>query len=93
MSFISKNKKGLALGAAIVIGGAMIGLLQSPLLKPELTESATVIKINDDGACIVETQSSNILTVWDCKNHKLQDNVTVKYRQATKLGEIVSNGQ
>ncbi|GIU71495.1 MAG: hypothetical protein KatS3mg003_0974 [Candidatus Nitrosocaldaceae archaeon] len=92
MSFISKNKKGLALGAAIVIGGAILGLLQSPWIRSELTEEAVVLRVHDDGSCEVETEFSNILTVWDCKGHKEGDSVTVKYREATSLGEIISSG-
>ena len=92
MSFLARNKKGLALGAAIVIGAAMMGILQSPLVKPELTENATVLRLHDDGSCEVETEFSNVLTIWDCKNHHEGDKVVVQYKQSTKVGEIIANG-
>ncbi len=93
MSFIARNKKGLTLGGAIVIGAAMMGILQSPLVKPELTEDATILRLHDDGSCEVETEFSNVLTIWDCKDHKEGENVVVQYRQSTKVGEIIDNNQ
>ncbi|RMF29124.1 MAG: hypothetical protein D6752_06480 [Candidatus Nitrosothermus koennekii] len=91
MSFIARNKKGLGLGAAIVIGAAIMGILQSPLVKPEVTENAVVLKLHDDGSCEVETEFSNVLTIWDCKGHQKGDQVVVQYKQSTKIGTIISS--
>ena len=81
----------LLAGIAIVTMGALAFYAFSPWIRPEVTESGFVIKVNEENSCEVQSDSKMILVIWDCKGYTLKDNVTVKYRMGTSLGEIISN--
>ena len=90
MSSIVQRRKGLLIGIGIGVGVFLLFLPNLPWVRPELTSEATVIRLHEDGSCEVETEFSDILTVWDCKQHNVGDKVIVKYRQNTALGEITT---
>lgn len=89
LEMLRRNKRGLSIGAAIVMGAFFVATAGLPWMKPEITESATVVHVNGDGSCIVETTSSNIINVADCDNKNTGEEVVIKYRRTTYAGELL----
>ena len=79
---------GFAFLAAVIAIALAFSVPFSPWVKPEIRENAKVIK-SEEGRCVVETESSNIITIDNCANNKEGDLVTVKYRAQTVVGELV----
>ncbi|MEM2856591.1 MAG: hypothetical protein QW416_05775 [Candidatus Nitrosocaldaceae archaeon] len=90
MSDIIRRKKGWILGITICIGGFLIALPNLPWIRPEIIEDGEIVKIYDDGSCVVETKTKFILNVWNCKEYNLGDEVQIKYRKDTSLADIIT---
>ncbi len=77
----------------LVFLGAIIALVLGftipflPWIKPEITEGATIVT-SKLGRCSVETDSKNIIEVDNC-HQDVGERVTVKYRETTKIGELI----
>jgi hypothetical protein len=70
--------------AALVLGFTIPFL---PWIKPEITEDGTVVA-SKPGRCSVETDSKNVIEVDGC-DKKVGERLTIKYRETTKIGELV----
>lgn len=89
INWLKRNKKGLALGTAICIGAVLYALPFSPWVKQEIVETAKVITFNE-GSCVVETSSGSIINITECDSKMPGEEVTIKYRAETTLGELVT---
>lgn len=85
------NRKELLLGLSICIVGLLTILLNLPWTKPEIIEDGRIVRVYDDGSCVIETSREFILNVWDCSGYKLGDEVQVRYREDTSLADIISS--
>ena len=83
-----KIRLGLAFLGAIIAFAIAFSVPFSPWVKPEITEDAKVITLND-GRCAVETVSNNVIHINNCGNKNVGDRVTIKYRAQTSIGELV----
>jgi len=78
----------------LVFLGAIIGIAVafavpfSPWIKPEITEKAKVITFNE-GRCAVETESMNVIHIDNCDEKNVGDQVMIKYRATTSVGELI----
>jgi len=79
---------GLAFAGAIIALAVAFAVPFSPWIKPEITESAKVITFNE-GRCAVETESENVIHIDNCDDKNVGDQVTVKYRAMTSVGELM----
>jgi len=83
-----KIRLGLAFLLAFIALALAFSIPFAPWIKPEITESGKVITFND-GRCAVETESQNVIHIDNCDDKNIGDQVTVKYRTTTSIGELI----
>lgn len=83
-----KKRLGLIFLAAIIAIALSFAIPFSPWIKPEITENGKVITIKE-GRCAVETETSNIIHIDNCDHRTVGEQVKVKYRVTTSIGELV----
>lgn len=74
--------------AAIFVGLALYLIIPNlPWIKHEIVENARVVAKEND-SCVVETVSKWIVRINDCKGYNVGDNLIIKYKEHTSIGEI-----
>ncbi len=83
-----KISVGLAFLGAIIALAVAFAVPFAPWIKPEIIENAKVITFHD-GRCAVETESNNVIHIENCDDKNVGEQVTVKYRATTSIGELM----
>ena len=89
MSSAIQRRKGILIGIGIGVGVFLLFLPNLPWVRPEVTSTAEIIKMNMDGSCEVISELDVIHGVSNCQGYNVGDKVIIKYREATYVAEIV----